>query len=736
MKRPVCIYCFIFGIVCLLSQLFFIVYEEHGEQYDNQEVSVIGSIQKIHYSDQKQILFLSDIQSVQQNPNHLPRTIICYLDQKSLLKIGNLVEVSGLYSTFDISRNPYSFNEREYYLSRKIDARLFQAKILKKSESYHFVQNSLQVYREKCKAMFEKYMGVRYASILSAMLLGYSSEIDPTIMERFQNQGISHILCISGLHISLIGLGLFKMLQKFRVPIQFGASISIVVICLYAFMVEGSTSVFRACIMFFIYLGAILLKRSYDSLTAVCIAGVFLLLDQPRSFMRADFLLSFGAVIGICIFYPVVKELIKIKWKILQCLQISICVFVMTLPIQLNFFYEYSIFNFATNLLVVPLVGVVLIIGSVAFLIGSICEPLAIPLLWIIKLIYFYFEKICNMFDLFPVGNMVIGKPNIVQVVMYYLFLLGALIYIQRRYRDDIIRNQKDKLIVALCVCLAMITIHAQIPQKSRFTMLDIGQGDCMALVMKDNSCFLFDAGSEKESGGRYIVEPFLKGQGIDRVNGIFISHSDEDHTIIIKELLERSAISKIRYENMYLAKRCMKDEKFMELIQIAKRAKCNVHFVDENQDFYKENLEISVLYARGQERADNANDSSMILDLSIQGVRLLLAGDLSSPYEDAIIYKNHKTFDVLKVSHHGSKYSTSKLFLNTIHVKNAILSAGRKNRFHHPHKETLDTLSEAGIAVHTTINHGAISIWFDEVSEGSGKYDGKPKYIIEYEID
>jgi competence protein ComEC len=171
-----------------------------------------------------------------------------------------------------------------------------------------------------------------------AMILGETTLLDDEIKELYQHNGISHILAISGLHISLIGLSLYKFLSKIRIPIIPTTILSIGFIFTYGILTNFSVSTNRAVVMLVVMMIAKVIGRTYDNLSAISLSALIILIQSPLQILNAGFLLSFGAMLGIVLIYPIFHEILPTQSNLLNGLMLSFCIQCMTLPIILYFF--------------------------------------------------------------------------------------------------------------------------------------------------------------------------------------------------------------------------------------------------------------------------------------------------------------------------------------------------------------------------------------------------------------
>lgn len=257
------------------------------------------------------------------------------------------------------------------------------------------------------------------AGILSAMVLGEKSALNGDIRMLFQRNGIAHILAISGLHISLLGMGFYRLLRKCFLPIWVCCGAGVGMLLLYGKMVGVGSSVFRACGMCMILLFAQLLGRSYDLLTAMAVTALLLVLQKPDSVQQAGFLLSYGAVLGLTLFLPVFQT--ETEYRIQKILQEKLLpgigILLVTLPVQLWFFYELPVYAMLLNLLVIPLMPVLLPVAILAYLLRF---PL---LLQIPEYILTFYRWLCIKAEGLPGSIQIFGRPRIWQMIVYYMLL-------------------------------------------------------------------------------------------------------------------------------------------------------------------------------------------------------------------------------------------------------------------------------------------------------------------------
>ena len=260
------------------------------------------------------------------------------------------------------------------------------------------------------------------AGIMQAILLGDKAFLPEEVKKLYQKGGISHILAISGLHISFLGVGLYQSLKKLRLPVAAAGSCTGLVLFSYVLMTGGSPSSWRAATMFFLSIMAQVSGRSYERLTALSVSALLLAVRQPLLLEQSGFLLSYGAILGLALICPLLEQL----WqgRLIRLFLAGISITVVTLPIHLLFFYEFPIYSFFLNLLVIPLMGLVMALGLLALLAGILFLPMGKLLFFPVHLLLRLFALGCSFTDRLPGNLWLTGEPAPAQILMYYSLVL------------------------------------------------------------------------------------------------------------------------------------------------------------------------------------------------------------------------------------------------------------------------------------------------------------------------
>lgn len=642
----------------------------------------------------------------------------CYL-KKNDIKIGNRVVVKGEYSEFSSATNLGEFDEKKYYQTMMIIGRLKNVTILKKGNSYFKIRELLFEMRQVFSNRLYQVFPEKEAGILDKMLLGNAEGIDTNIKNLYAESGIIHILSISGLHITILGMGIYKLLKKAGCPVWLSAFIGGVFLIFYGGIAGMGISAVRAIGMYLIKMLSYVFGRTYDLLTALGMMAVILVLYNPAYLEHAGFLLSFTSLLGISILYPFLKEVMKEKDKksVFTPFYAGLSITLMTLPIQLWFYYEIPVWSGILNLCVLPFMGVLVTVGFVV-----LCIPGTGILGTASCLILSYYEYVCRMFEKIPIHTWNPGRPDAYQVFGYYLLLGGGILIAEyiRKKRKRIAKLETLLLIFAL---FGIMNVH--INKTDTVTFLDVGQGDCIIIRLKTGENYLFDCGSTtKKKVGERILLQFLKEQGIGHLDAVFLSHADKDHVNGIGELLgwakeEHIAIGQVVFTS--------EDEiEEFQRLTLAPLDSYKMTRVQAGDTWRNKKTSFVCVNPPGDTVGWESNERSQVFLITFQcnerDVYLVLAADAEGKGETYMAEEIKKEisdkispFVILKVAHHGSRFSSSEELLELIKPQVAIISSGKKNTYGHPHKETLERLKKVGARVFRTDESGSVCVKIDK---------------------
>ncbi|MCI6699172.1 MAG: DNA internalization-related competence protein ComEC/Rec2 [Lachnospiraceae bacterium] len=615
--------------------------------------------------------------------------------------------------------------------------------------------NALAFLRLSLRKGAEQVFGSRNSALISAIVLGDRSGLDAETRQLFQDGGILHVLAVSSLHVTLLGLTLYKILRRLRQSFLVSALASGFLVVSYCLMTGSSYSAVRAGVMFLLWLGSQITGRTFDRLTALGAAAILILLRQPLALTDAGFLLSFGCILSLALLEPVFSDIWNPRRALSRRLSGALALQAGVLPCILWFYYQATPYGILVGLIVLPSMSLVMFFGTIGILAGLLI-PLGSFFLTSARLaggpcgyLLDLFRLLCRFAQRLPGDVIITGRPSVWKMVLYYACLLAFCLIIRLPDRKTFLKNRKKIRFfhAGLLLSLFLLMLIHQKPA-FRFTCLDVGQGSC-ALVEQDGLTVLFDCGSSSvKDVWRRRVEPALKYYGISRIDLLFLSHADGDHTSGAQELLSgmhemlpgatffqrmlpegisAAQAGGIRVGRILLPQTDVApDESGMaEVIAAARRFNIPVSMVSEGSEFYSEQLHLRVLSPSPGRMTGSDNEDCIVLSLSWQDIRILFTGDLEKEgeekftraYQDAVLfsppqgYPDINSRTILVAGHHGSRNATSEAFLSLVRPDLVLISCGRNNRYGHPAAAMLKRLKDKSLPCFRTDQDGAFCL-------------------------
>lgn len=724
-----------------------------------QEVTLQGRVDRIETKTTSYYLYLNDV-SVDGSRSgiastHLSRIILSFRQEPDVLP-GNRIQANGTLCNFDTATNPGQFDARSYYQEQGIYYIMY-------TDGYALVSGKTDRYRAFLFRLHKHLLSViqdslpeKQAGIIMTMLLGDKSALNPEIRQLYRQNGIGHLFAVSGLHVTILCMAFYQLLLWLRLPRSIAVSGTLCVLWSYGVMTGFSVSTNRAVIMMILYLFSGIAGRSYDLLSAMACSALVILLQNPFAIHSCSFLLSYTAILGVGLVYPVLQECIlgdetarrrhrrnlhrtgreqkakgwlgvTIWWfvtskeKLLQTLLMSVAIQISTLPVLLYFYYEVPTYGVILNIFVLPLASLLLLLAMAAALTGLCFLSLAKFLFGAVSLILGFYENLCMLFLKLPMPVTLLGRPSYYRIGGYILFATVA-VWLWQKFRTR-------RVPLYLWAAGTILLVFPVISPNFSMTFLDVGQGDGVVIHTPDDTIFLIDGGSTSENQvGEYRIKPFLKYYGIREIDYMIMSHADEDHISGQIELLQHSGQpGEIRIKQLLLPEPSAEyqaEKGYQNMLSLAEKAHVPVSYIHTGDTLHLQELEILCLHPDAGFGGESANAYSTSLSITWQGYHFLLCGDLEGAGEEAVLERLQngqegadgtrripESYDVLKVSHHGSKNSTSEAFLKTIRPSLAVISCGQDNRYGHPHPELLQRLEQEDAQILRTDQQGSIKL-------------------------
>lgn len=668
---------------------------------------------------------------------------------------GNKIRVFGKVSLFQPATNPGQFDAHEYYTGQGLFAAVSALRITVLEDTVAHVSQGMFLLKQRLRDSIAVLYPEKKAGVLAAMILGDKDLLAEEVESLYRQAGISHILAVSGLHISLLCMGLFHGLRKLTLPPKAATVAAVAFLVFYVIFTGVGTSSLRAGIMCVIMLGAGWFRRSYDLLSSLSLAAICVTALRPEELTSAGFLLSFGAVLGVALAQETEYVILQAHggkrpwWCVFLFGGMIQCI---TTPVSLWFFYEISPYSILLNLVVIPLVSLILGGGIVSAVLGLFLPAVAkLPVGGTYILLEFY-EWLCKVTQKLPFSFVLIGRPEVWQMVLYYSLVFLILLWffhsvteISGQTEAAVSEGKRKKSVAGKEVVLLAGIILAfgifLLPGKRNMQMLflNVSQGDGALITTADGTVILSDCGSSDVSKvGEYRLSPVLKQKGISLVDMAVVSHLDSDHTSGIKELLEAMPVYEDELtfcagyqgvagvKEIVLPKVSEKSDAYKELENLAFLKNVQVRYIQAGELLYQEQeLLIECIYPHNAKESEN--DTSLVFLLQTPKALAWLMGDAGITPEAEIMARlsavnmealqGGKTV-LLKVGHHGSKTSSGDLFVDFVKPDISVISCGYRNSYGHPHAEVVKRLMRAGSQVLRTDLQGAVVVEFGRFGE------------------
>ncbi len=538
------------------------------------------------------------------------------------------------------------------------------------------------------------------AGFAKALLLGDRTDIGYELNTAFKVSGISHVIAVSGLHVSIL-FGLVQLLTARKRVLT--ALIGIPAILLFAAVVGFTPSITRAAIMQILMMLALLLDKEYDPPTALSFAALVMVAVDPMVVTSVSFQLSFACMVGIQLMaqplYIWMTEgrdwgrFQKFFTGIASGISVTLSATVMTTPLVALYFETVSLVGVLTNLMTLWVIsfifyGIILVCFIGAFSAG-VASVVAGIIAWPIR----YVLETSKFLSSLPMAAVYTQSGYIVAWLVFAYILLAAFLLLKRRH----IAVFASAILLSLCLCVGLSWAEP-LMDNYRMTMLDVGQGQAI-LLQAEGKTYLVDCGGDRDEDAADLVAQTLLSQGISRLDGIILTHYDRDHAGGIEYLLTRIDT------DMILMPYAADDS------GLAKRLKTMLG--DRAVRLHKDlvitagDMKLTIF---APESYNSGNESGLCVLFSVEKCDILITGDRSAAGERLLMNRHDlPQVDVLVAGHHGSKHSASEQLLQAVRPSYALISVSKDNYYGHPAPETLQRLKQYGCIIICTADNGTI---------------------------
>lgn len=709
------------------------------------------------------VIYTSAGKEQKNNPGNTDHIYLDYIN-------GDYICMSGTVSVPDSATNPGTFDQYIYLRNKGYYLCISNGTIESGNHRPYSIEGFLYGIKNRCTKIIDNSFDSESAGIVKAMLVADKSTLDKNIKKLYSENGIAHIMAISGVHVAIIGMTLYGFLRKLKIGRLISGTFSIAIIILYGIMTGMSSSTERAVIMLILSIAAEYFGRKTDAPTSMGFAMIIMVLGNPYVILDAGFQLSFAAITGVTVVAPQLRKLLrmfkcfikeadekkkqkhkkiislrKMIIKLIDALVVGIASFITTTPVIIYYYYQFPPYSILINLIVIPLVSLVVGGSILVVLTGLFFTGAAVVMTYPVRLILFGYKYLCIFASGLPGASVLVGHISIGMIFVYYLsvvliFAILRMIQIGKTERGGPILY----LMLATVLFLTVVYEVYSYDKSLKIVYMDVGQGDGVLLRTSGHGGILIDGGSSSNKRvGEYVMVPVLKYYGVSEIEYAFVSHGDADHVSGLEYLLNEEQ-SGVHVVNLVLPEYGDQDA-LQELKSEATANNVNIIYMKPGDNItynhqHAETINIECLYPdeeAGQSVLDT-NNLSMILKTTITwdvreadienlnkssdsdaSLSLLFVGDAGIAAEKRLIELYGKNSlgeipdsiacDILKVGHHGSRNSSGSDFLKRVSAMYGIISCGKDNRYGHPHAETLERLKMADTKYMTTKEHGAI---------------------------
>ena len=704
------------------------------------DIALILSLEKI-YPEQSEITFSGEILE-NKNENTY---IVKVLENKKIPKskntklilyskaeyfAGDILRIEGNFEKGEIDRNYKGFNYRRYLKQNKIYEIVFSKseEIIDKRKDINFIFEKIN---KAFNSQIDKLYKDEYSGFMKGILIGNKNELDVQIENNFKTANISHILAISGLHISFIIIGVKFVLDKLINSKKIKSFILIIFFIFFWFITGKSISCMRACIMNILVILSSIFYRKNSFYISFIYSLIFIIVLNPYHIFSVSMWLSYLGTLGIVLLYNLFYKILNKKLKskfISKSFALSLSAQILIFPVMIYVFNIFSLNFFIANIVVSFFISYILAIGYISVFISFIFLPFAQVLVHIENLMLYIVFKTAEITSNLPFSKITLVTPSFIFIILYYILMFYFSIYFKNNKFKmlKVILNLNFRIIVKkLFIFITIIILISQIniiDFKLKIYFLDVGQGDCTLIRTPYGKNIIIDGGdgnSDKYDYGEKVVYPYLLDRRIKKIDYLVASHADSDHMGGLIYILEN-----MKVEQILLGIQSQESNQLKDLIDIANKKKVKIIILKAGDEIkIDKDIRIKVLFPiKNNLILENSlNNNSLVFKLKYNNFSMLFTGDIEEIAENELInlYKDNLKSTILKIAHHGSKSSSSKEFLKSVSPQIAVIGVGKKNKYGHPNEEVLLRLKNYGINIYRTDESGEIEI---EVKE-NGEY-------------
>ena len=627
------------------------------------------------------------------------------------VRIGDRISLYGKCSQSEKATNPGQFDARRYYQARRIVLKMSEVKLTGyggrdgSRTLYDGYRNFICDLRVGMQKGLLSVFGSQDAAQAAAFVLGDGSGLDSGTKKLFQSGGLSWLVCVSSLHISLLGMMIFRFLRSRGISFAASSAAAFFAVESYALLTGYSLSAQRALVTFALWLGAQIFGRTRDTLSSLGAAACVILIRQPYALLDSSFLMPFVCILSLEYLTPALIRILRVRRAMSRRFCSTFCLWIGSMPAILWFFYQTSPYASLLYPILLPLMSLFLgfgILGSLggylyirtglgAFLISGKTFS------WPCRIMLGAMRWLCGMEQELPGSVLILGRPALWQMILYYAVLILFVIWIRKlepcwfrsARRDTLCKTQRTdserafsdsrtkgpgrrnpiylrrgsagrkpyntrflirplteiRILSAGILSALVLMVCLRLRPEFRFTCLDIGQGSCN-LIEHNGRTYLFDAGSSSVNDvWQYRIDSTLKYYGIRKVDIVFLSHGDMDHVNGIEQMLSQyhkniigQNAQDVTIGRILVPDLPVPDDRISAILSCAQKHGIKTGCVNEGALLKQTGMVMSILGPSPLRITKDANQDCIVMMVQYRDLKVLLTGDLEKEGEEMFV--------------------------------------------------------------------------------------------------
>ena len=633
--------------------------------------------------------------------------------------VGDIVSVSGEAEKPAGRRNPGCFDYALYLKSIGVNTVL-------SAESFQVIDGCgsstvtgrLYMIREWFLGRLEDVSDSDTAALMGGILFGETDGMDEDTLEEFRMNGTAHILSVSGLHIGII-YGVLSWMWRWRKG-RLYCVITLAFFVCYMSMASFSPPVVRAVLMIGLHLLSGIVHKRYDLESSVYFAALLLMIYNPMTLFNTGFQMSFMAMVSLALVMPAVKRVYS------GILLSGISVQIGLMPYTAYTFNYVSLGAVAVNIPIIFLSGLIVPLGLLSMIVCALSETAFRTAAEIMSGLCAMMTELNSVTTIEGVTVFSVVSPDAVLLTIYYSALL---VFLSEEGRLMLMRKRRGAMAAAVLLIMTLSVLLGSSSdrefRRADVVFVDVGQGDCMHIRTEDGGDYLIDGGgSVNYSVGEKTLKPYLLKNGVGRLDGIFVTHLHTDHYKGAAELCAEGMAEKLfLYEGNIVREKELTEETGLERSDL-------VYIWGGQTVELSDEVRVEVLwperrrveeYERVIADETDENEASLVFKVTVAGSTIMMTGDIDDKCQRTLAekYGEQLKSDVLKVPHHGSRYSYNEEFVEMTDPEHVVFQVG-KNNFGHPDKGVVENYMRRGIIIYRNDEDGAVAFDFT----GDGKVD------------